>query len=91
MRQGRGCEAQRHVPTCEAFEAAGLLAGASLLGAHMLGLAGAAGGLSAVRGVEAGRLVLVAWAEFAGAGSMLGMGFPNLVCSLKTWNRPSPL
>lgn len=76
---------------CEAFEAAGLLAGAGLLGAHMLGLAGAAGGLSAVRGVEAGWLVLVAWAKFAGAGSMLGMGFPNLVCSLKTWNRPSPL
>lgn len=97
--QGRGWEAQRHVPTREALEAAGLLAGAGLPGAHTLGPAGAEGlakakgGLSVGREVEAVLLVPVAWdeLEFSGAGSMVGMGFPSLVCSLKTWNRPSSL
>lgn len=91
---------RRAVPTREAFEVAGLLGGGGLLGAHTLGLAGAAGlaeaagALSAVTvtGMEAGWLVLGAWAKWglAGAGSVVGMGFPSLVCSLKTWNRPAP-
>lgn len=90
---------RRAVPTREAFEVAGLLGGGGLLGAHTLGLAGAAGlaeaagALSAVTvtGMEAGWLVLGAWAKWglAGAGSTVGMGFPSLVCSLKTWNRPA--
>lgn len=48
-------------------------------------MAGAAGGLSVVTG--AGSLVRVAGAEleFPGTGSMVGMGFPSLVCSLKTF------
>lgn len=71
-----------------AFPAAGLLASSDLLGVCTLwpegaaGLAEAIGGLSVVRG--AGLLVQVVWDEldFLGAGSMVGMGFPNLVCSL---------
>lgn len=52
------------------------------------GLAEVTGGLSVVRG--AGLLVQAVWTEleFPGTGSMVGMGFPNLVCSLKTWNSP---
>lgn len=44
-----------------------------------MGLAEVTGGLSVVRG--AGLLVQVVWAglEFPGTGSMVGMGFPNLV------------
>lgn len=51
-------------------------------------MAEATGGLSVVRGP--GLLVQAVWAEpeFPGTGSMVGMGFPNLVCSLKTWNSP---
>lgn len=83
-----------HVPRREAFKAAGLLDGPGLLRACALGPAGAVGlaeavgGLSAVRG--AGLLVpaAVAELEFPGTGSMGGMGFPSLLCSLKTWNRP---
>lgn len=73
------------------FEGASLLVGSGLLGVCTLQLAGAAGlveatgGLSMVRG--ACFLVQVVWNELEvpGAGSMVGMGFPNLVCSLKTF------
>lgn len=84
----------RHVPGREAFKAAGLLAGPGLLGACALGPAGAAGlaeaveGLSAVRGAGPLAPAAVAELEFPGTGSMGGMGFPSLPCSLKTWNRP---
>lgn len=58
--------------------------------AEAVGLVEAVVGLSAARG--AGLLAQGAWAELGspGTGSMVGMGFPNLVCSFKTWNRPSP-
>lgn len=82
------------------FEATALLASAVLLGAGPLGLAGitdlvglaealglaeAVGGLPVV--TEAGLLVQVAWVklEFPGTGSTVGMGFPSLVCSFKTF------
>lgn len=79
------------VPALVAFQAAGLLVSAGLLGVHALGPAGAvglaepAGELSAVSG--AGWLVRVAWAELEspGTGSMAGMGLPNFVCSFKTF------
>lgn len=70
------------------MQAAGLLANSGLLGVCTLrpvqapGLAEATGGLSVVRGTSL--LVQVVWDEldFLGSGSMVGMGFPNLVCSL---------
>lgn len=84
----------KHVPTHLAFEGASLLSGSGLLGVCTLQLAGAVdlaevtGGLSMVRGACCS--VQVVWKELEGpgAGSMVGMGFPNLVCSLKTWNGP---
>lgn len=57
-----------------------------------MGLAETIEGPSVVSG--ASLLVQVVWdeLELLGAGAMVGMGFPNFMCSLKTWNRPmSPL
>lgn len=75
------------------FEATGLSASSALVvcmlePAGSTSLAEATEGLSVVRGADL--LVQVVWAvqEFPGTGSMVGMGFPNLVCSLKTWNSP---
>lgn len=84
----------KHVPTRLAFEGSSLLAGSGLLGACTLQLAGSAGLAEATRGLSVATgvcfWVQAVWNELEvpGAGSMVGMGFPNLVCSLKTWNRP---
>ena len=51
-------------------------------------MAEAVGALSAVRGAGLLAPAAVAELEFPGTGSMGGMGFPSLLCSLKTWNRP---